>query len=183
MLAEPEATHEFQRIVPHEYFVIHKQISGEANYVKKLKKIFAAWDGKKFPSTGRVDFILEPTEKLINKGWEIGCIGVEIKSSFAIENKAGRAITQLLDYQSCTYQLRGKTTELSMIFLFPYRKTYHEIASIMQQEGLGFVRHLPKYDKVFQLLQPNSNEPVFSLLSNGEIEIRKPRFGKKFGHR
>ena len=152
--------------------------------MKKLKKIFAAWDGRNIPNSGVVDFILEPTDELINNGWEIGCLGVEIKSSYAIENKPGRAIVQILDYQSCSYNLSNGTTELSMIFLYPYRRTGGYIASIMQQEGLGFVRYMPRYDKQFQLLQANtSNEPVFTYFANGEVEIRRPRYGKKFGHR
>jgi hypothetical protein len=183
MLTEIEATKKFYQIVPLEYFKIHKQIRGKAIFVKKFKKIFSVLDGTKCQNTVMIDFILEPTDKLLEEGWEIGCIGIEIKSSFGIEKIAGRALCQILDYQSCMYKLPEMTTELSMIFLYPYRKTYHEVSSIMQQEGLGFVRELPEYGKAFQLLQANSNEPVFSLLADGDIEIRRPRYGKKFGHR
>jgi hypothetical protein len=109
---------------------------------------------------------------------------VEIKSSFAVEKNAGKAITQILDYQSCLYSLPSGDTELSMIFLFPYRYTAELIASIMQQEGLGFVSANPSYEARFRLLQANtSNEPVLTYYANGKVEIRRPRYGKKFGHR
>lgn len=181
MLTEKKATEQFINCVPIEYFNVHKQCKGEALYVKKLKRIFADWDKKKVPVSGVIDFILEPTDLLEKMGWEIGCIGVEVKSSFHINEKPGRAIVQILDYQSCTYQLPNRRTELSMIFLFPYRYTALFIASIMQQEGLGFVRYYPP-ERNFQLLQANSNEAIFTH-STGEVQIRRPRYGKKFGHR
>lgn len=184
MLTEKEATEQFISCIPAEYFCVHKQCKGEATYVKKLKRQFAGWDKRKVPMGGIVDFILEPTSLLEKCGWEIGCIGVEIKSSFDIENKPGKAIVQILDYQSCIYSLPSGKTELSMIFLFPYRYTANYIASIMQQEGLGFVRSDPSFDARFRLLQANtSNEPVFTYYANGKVEIRRPRYGKKFGHR
>lgn len=184
MLTEEEATEQFISCIPAEYFKVYPQRKGEAIYVKKLKRQFADWDKRKVPMGGRVDFILEPTSLLEKCGWEIGCIGVEIKSSFDIKYKPGKAIVQVLDYQSCMYSLpTGKTTELSMIFLFPYRYTAGLIASIMQQEGLGFVSSDPSYDARFRLLQANSNEPVFTYYANGKVEIRRPRYGKTFGHR
>lgn len=72
---------------------------------------------EKYPQQWSSRFYIKPTEELINHGWEIGCVGVEIQSSYTIENKPGRAIVQILDYQSCTYNLSSGTTELSMIFL------------------------------------------------------------------
>lgn len=183
-LTENQATEQFKSSVPREYFNIHPQCKGEAIYVKKLKKIFANWDQRPIPSFGIVDFILEPTEKLLEKGWGIGCVGIEIKSSFQIQTKPGKAIVQILDYQSCCYPLENGKAELSMIFLFPFRETAHDIASIMQQEGLGFVRCNLHYGIKFQLLQANtSHEPVFTLYKDGRVNIRKPRYGKKFGHR
>ncbi|MEW6660273.1 MAG: hypothetical protein AB1424_16635 [Thermodesulfobacteriota bacterium] len=184
MLTEKQATEQFINCVPAEYFYVHRQCKGEAIYVKKLKKIFADWDNKKVPVRGVIDFILEPTALLEEKGWEIGCIGVEIKSSFDIEEKPGKAIVQILDYQSCIYSLPNGSTELSMIFLFPYIETASFIASIMLQEGLGLVKYNPSYENIFQLLHANtSHEPIFTYYSNGKIEIRRPRYGKRFGHR
>ena len=184
MLTEEQATERFIRAVPTECFNMHKQCRGKALYVKKLKRLFANWDQKPPPSTVKVDFILEPTASLLKQGWEIGCVGVEIKSSFNILNRPGRAIAQILDYQSCEYSLPSGRTELSMLFLFPYRETGGLIASIMQQEGLGFVQYEPKYEPQFRLLHANtSHEPVFNYYSNERIEIRRPRYGKKFGHR
>jgi hypothetical protein len=184
ILTEKQAKEQFINCVPAEYFYVHKECKGEAIYVKKLKKIFANWDRRKVPANGIIDFILEPTSLLIEKNWEIGCIGVEIKSSFDIKNKSGKAIVQILDYQSCIYSLPNGRTELSMIFLFPYIETASFIASIMQQEGLGLVKYNPSYENKFQLLQANtSHEPIFTYYTNGKIEIRRPRYGKKFGHR
>jgi hypothetical protein len=183
-LTEKQAAEQFVSSVPKKYFMIHSQCRGEAIYVKRLKKIFACWDEKAVPNYGLIDFILEPTNRLLEKGWEIGCVGVEIKSSFQIDKKPGKAIVQILDYQSCKYQLNGRETELSMIFLFPFRETANDIASIMQQEGLGFVRCKLNYGIEFQLLQANtSHEPVFTSYNDGRMSIRRPRYGKKFGHR
>jgi len=183
MLTEKQAREEFISGIPTEYFHVHKECKGKPLFLKKMKRLFADWDQK--PSLGhvKVDFILEPTESLLKQGWEIGCVGVEIKSSFNILGRPGRAIAQILDYQSCEYSLPNGNTELSMIFLFPFRETGKLIASIMQQNSLGFARYKTEYGPQFALLQANSNEPVFSYFSNGKIEIRRPRFGKRFGHR
>ncbi len=186
MLTEKQATEKFISGVPSEFFHLHKQCKGKARYVKKLKQLFAGWDNKPLPGYGIVDFILEPTDSLLKQGWEIGCVGVEIKSSFNLIAKPGRAIAQILDYQSCEYSLPNGNIpeELSMIFLFPFRETGCLIASIMQQEGLGFVRYDPKFEPQFRLLHANtSHEPVFNYYSDGSVEIRRPRYGKKFGHR
>lgn len=183
MLTEKEATRQFISCIPTECFNVHKQCKGQATHVKKLKKLFAEWDDRKVPDSGIVDFILEPTRLLEKHGWALGCVGVEIKSSFDILNNPGKAIVQILDYQSCNYSIPGGNTELSMIFLYPYRETAKEIASIMQQEGLGLVRCDPEIH-LFRLLHANtSHEPVFTYNANGEIHIRKPRYGKRFGHR
>ena len=182
MPTEREAVKQFESCVPKEYFSIHPQCRGKAVFVKKLKRLFAEWDGRTEPQGGVIDFILEPTELLKERGWKIGCVGVEIKSTKILKDRPGKAIAQILDYQACSYKLPSSIdTELSMIFLFPYRYSAKLLGSIMQQEGLGFVRYIPKLN-LFQLLQANSNEPVFSL-QNGEVIVRKPRFGKRFGHR
>ena len=183
MLTEKEATIQFSICVPSKYFKIHRQCRGRAIFVKKLKRLFAEWDNRNTPKGGIIDYILEPTELLLNMGWKIGSVGVEIKSSYMIEKYPGRAIVQILDYQACKYSLPDCETELSMIFLYPYRKAMSFLGSIMQQEGLGFVRYEPAYDWPFQLLQANSNEPVFSHRFDDQVEIRIPRYGKKFGHR
>ena len=46
---------------------------------------------EKYPQQWSSRFYIKPTEELINHGWEIGCVGVEIQSSYTIENKPGRA--------------------------------------------------------------------------------------------
>jgi len=183
-LTEKQATEQFLMCVPSEYFKIHRQCKGEPIYLKKLKRDFLNWDQKPVPKYGLVDFILEPTDELMKKGWEIGCVGVEIKSTFQINKNPGKAIVQILDYQSCKYSLNGNETELSMIYLFPFIETAYYIASIMMQEGLGFVRCKLNYGIKFQLLQANtSHEPVFNYYDDGDISIRRPRYGKRFGHR
>ncbi|MCL4500379.1 MAG: hypothetical protein M1438_00810 [Deltaproteobacteria bacterium] len=183
ILTEKQAAENFINCVPSDYFNIYRECKGEAIYVKKLKRLFAYWDNKKVPTSGKIDFILEPTDLLEKIGWEIGCIGVEVKSSSLINKKPGKAIAQILDYQSRIYSLPNGKAELSMIFLFPYRDTAEFIASIMQQEGLGFVKYEPCYGN-FQLLHPNtSHEFIFAYSSNGEVQIRRPRYGKRFGHR
>jgi len=181
-LTEKEARKIFEEVVPRGCFSVHKECAGTAKLMKKIKRLFAEWDDKSEQKGGRIDFILEPTPLLIERGWKLGCVGVEIKSSKMLKNHVGRAVAQCLDYQACSYELPNGETELSMIFLYPYRCSKGLLGSIMLQEGLGFVRYFPDSFK-FQLQQANSNEPVFSYDLFGNAEVKPPRFGKRFGHR
>tara|TARA_R110000868_G_scaffold158641_1_gene386925 strand:+ start:333 stop:911 length:579 start_codon:yes stop_codon:yes gene_type:complete len=52
--------------------------------------------------TGRIDYVLTPRKPLLDKGWQMGCIGVEVKKS---GYKAGPLICQMIDYSKAVFRL------------------------------------------------------------------------------
>jgi hypothetical protein len=90
------------------------------------------------PQTPRIDFILKPTEELVNQGWEHGCIGVECKKS---GEKIGPAVTQILDYHGSVFKLdpSGTTVMLEWIFIWPLQTVIGDMASVMNRNRIGWI--------------------------------------------
>ena len=85
--------------------------------------------------TLRIDRVLIPTTKMLEAGWTRGAIGVEIKKSGI---KAGRPLSQLLDYGRCTWRLpSGITVVCRYNVLWPLDRQHGIVASIMQQNRVG----------------------------------------------
>lgn len=85
----------------------------------------------------RVDFILQPTERLTSQGWpDDNWIIVECKKSgIAI----GPAISQLIDYVRCEFEINGQLIRPTWGFVWPAAKQAHAIASIMAHQHVGTV--------------------------------------------
>ena len=102
-----------------EYFSIYREQIGQPLYTKPIKRLFHHWGARDLKKNYKIDFILEPKDKLLSAGWELGCIGVEAKPTPLEGSKFGKAISQMLDYQSAAFKLgdHSEAQELSMIFL------------------------------------------------------------------
>ena len=93
--------------------------------------------------TGRIDYVLTPKKKLLDAGWRMGIIGVEVKKS---GHKAGPLICQMIDYSKAIYRLPeatgGSLVCLTAVFCFPeLTGRSYAIESIMAQHRLGYARH------------------------------------------
>ena len=87
------------------------------------------------PKTVRADILLLPRPRLLAAGWGDGAIVVEVKRS---GEKTGPGYSQLLDYLNTAWPLAGGVCVLPTFgFLFPVRKRFGPLASIMAQQHIG----------------------------------------------
>jgi hypothetical protein len=176
---EPQAKKYLEGILPREFFNIYKECKGVIQSIKPIKQLYINWKKTKIPKYLKIDYILEPTEKLLKAGWEIGYIGVEVKRTN--ERMYGKILSQIFDYQNCLFEIPGNNNKipLSMIFLFPYERFYSLMASIMLQEGIGVIRYYQQ-QSTFKLLHGNGMNPILSIWETG-FQVHRPRFGYVIG--
>jgi hypothetical protein len=131
----------------------------------------------------KIDYVLEPKPDLLTAGWELGCIGVEAKPSSLDGSKFGRAVSQMLDYQSAAFTIgdNSEPRELSMIFLLGPDRFHGVEASILMQEGIGLMRISERIPEV-KLLHGNGMHPILTI-HDRSVEYKRPRFGMGTGHR
>jgi len=89
--------------------------------------------------TGRIDYVLTPKAPLLNLGWQMGCIGVEVKKS---GHKAGPLICQMIDYSKAVFRLPESCGSclvcMTSIICFPELKGGHgAMQSIMANNRIG----------------------------------------------
>jgi hypothetical protein len=163
------------------YFYIHSEIVGRPVYVKPIKRLFEKWGVRSLKKSYKIDFVLEPKEGLLQRGWDLGCIGIEVKSSSLVGSKFGKAVSQIMDYQTSAFKLENhnEAKELSMIFLLGPDRFHGVEASILMQEGIGLIRI---NDFEVRFLHGNGMHPILTL-SEGVIEYERPHFGIGTGHR
>lgn len=184
-VTEPDAKIEFLKKVPRNYFDVHEEVQGTPKFIKPIKRLFHKWGIGKEKNEYRIDFVLCPTKQCLAIGWDLGPIGVEVKKYPLVGKDAGKAISQMMDYQIAEFRLPdGDEKELSMIFLYSSSasKSYAGTeASIMMQEGIGLVRTFKK-SMSFQLVHANGNCPIFDY-DVANAKYSRPKFGYKTGHR
>ena len=91
-----------------------------------------------------IDFILIPTKKARDNGWNYGPVGVETKA-FGV--KTGPAYSQALDYRDCIWEFDEKLhpnfwINLKYIFVFPHdndQSVVGVMASIESQQRIGHI--------------------------------------------
>lgn len=88
--------------------------------------------------TPRIDFLLAPSDKLLNMGWTNGAIGVEAKGSGV---KIGPVVSQAMDYTRASFETQRGLITPSAVFLYPVNsKPQHDIESVMTSNRIGIVR-------------------------------------------
>ena len=91
-------------------------------------------------ATGIIDFVLTPKKKLIDKGWAMGCVGVEVKKS---GHKAGPLICQMIDYSKAVFRLPETSGSvlvcMTAICAFPAFDTFGAIQSVLANHRCGVV--------------------------------------------
>lgn len=122
---EEEAAEAFDMALPPNCFRVHKEVKGTPIYNNSYKR------GKDY----RIDRLLIPTKPLINNGWDIGAVGVEIKRS---KYPMGDVINQAHDYTSTTWRLEnGIHLMSSWVLVFPAALPVGFEAKIMGNLRIG----------------------------------------------
>ena len=88
------------------------------------------------PSKGcRIDFVVSPSLKLMEMGWRLGPIFIEVKRS---NTKIGKVIVQCIDYRNAVFEVApGFWVEPQWIFIFPLSHPAGDIASVMAHNCVG----------------------------------------------
>jgi hypothetical protein len=130
-----------------------------------------------YPDTGRIDFLLTPTQKLIAAGWEAGIVGVEVKKS---GHKAGPLVTQMKDYRNAVYRIKnGILVVPSIVCCFPpLTSVKGSLQSIMANNALGCAR-VKNHDTSFLVDSTN----VFACDIGGNVTVKPLKSGYKNGSR
>ena len=156
---ELEACQDFDKLISMTSWIVHKEVTGE------IRQPRCGADSKQ---SLRIDRILEPSQELINSGWEHGFIGVEIKSS---NLKLGPVINQVIDYSRCSWKLSGgRRVECEYNFIWKVAAIGGNLASIMTGNKIGIATtkfiNCPR-EEMSSFPFYRDRKPVFSLTFNG----------------
>lgn len=169
------------RVIDH--FNVYGERRGTPQYIKPVKRLFDGWGLRSAKKKFVIDFVLEPKESALAAGWELGCVGIEAKQSPLVGSKFGKAVSQILDYQTAKFDLAPnlEACELSMIFLLGPDRFHGTEASILMQEGIGLLK-ISDFEAEVKFLHGNGSHPILTL-RDGLVEYRRPQFGMGSGHR
>ena len=91
--------------------------------------------------SGRIDYVLTPKKHLIDIGWRMGCIGIEVKKS---GHKTGPLVCQMIDYSKAIYRLPDACGNslvcMTCVVAFPAFCAKGPLESIMANHRCGVVR-------------------------------------------
>lgn len=133
----------------------------------------------------RVDFILEPKQRLVSQGWpEDNWIVVECKKSgIAI----GPAVSQLIDYVRCEFHVDGRVVQPTWGFIWPAAKQAHAIASVMAHQHVGTVSterlRRPDYSRKRVEFHCGESRMMTITPDNVDVITKNLRIGRKSGSR
>lgn len=107
-------------------FAVTPEVSGTMQYLRPQQT----------QSGVRIDRILFPRKKLIDRGWRNGVVGIEIKKS---GHPAGPLVAQAEDYMQSVFTFdSGVSVCLNSVYLFPCFQAGGIAASILAQRRIGF---------------------------------------------
>lgn len=125
----------------------------------------------------RIDRVLVPGGALLESGWRLGAIGIEVKRSGV---KIGPPLAQALDYTRSAWTLgNGVTLLLGAVFLWPMSKQHGPIASVMAQNRVGSASFSPWSLLYLQL----GEETAINVRFDGEVHLGNGTAGRKVGSR
>lgn len=131
----------------------------------------------------RIDRILTPQKRILELGWADGCIGVEGKASNV---KAGRVISQALDYTRCVFRLNEYAPGLLLmptwIFIYPFENPYGDLESVMAQNRIGYAK-ANKWSGKETLEFSCSGQNAIFIDGNGALTCQHLPMGFKRGSR
>ena len=143
----------------------------EAEVPGTLEYVLHGQDTPKRPL--KIDRILFPTEKLLERGWNHGPIGVEIKAD---KSPLHKTMLQCFDYRRCFFQPRNHPpTHLRYVAMYPF-PTQHVPSLLI---GLGLATCYVNTYGDFCLHSGDIN--LMPRWNSGTI--RQVNTGRKFGSR
>ena len=150
-------------------FKVHKEVVGE--YVQAR---YGTGN-----NDARIDRLLIPLTPAINAGWLHGAIGIEGKKS---ETKAGKPVSQALDYTRCAFELQtgvpGLLITPKWIFIYPFESPTGDILSVALNNRIGFC------SKTHDGLRFSCGAFVaIDIGLDGSIKVKSPTMGNKRGSR
>ena len=124
--SEKTSAEAFDNLINLNLWVVHKEVNGHLMHPRPFAN---------GTNNLRIDRLLIPTNELINMGWNLGAVGIEIKAS----NKLlGPIISQVLDYQRCIWKLKnGIMIACSHYFIWELNNLGENLQSIMAQNRIG----------------------------------------------
>ncbi len=152
------------------YFTVYEEVRGTHLQPRPGQK----------PSNVRIDVVLSPTKALVEMGWKLGMIGVEVKRSGV---KVGQPLAQMVDYTRSVFEFDGgRLAMLNLVLLYPWNGPGGgPFASMVAQNRLGGITPWDGGDG----LTFHSGHTFATINDNGEIELRNNvhRQGLKAGSR
>lgn len=125
----------------------------------------------------RIDRILIPLRRAIDSGWQHGAIGIEGKKS---GTKIGKVISQAMDYSRCVFEIdNGFLMMLQWVFIWPVEATTGDVASLMAQQRIGWIKSSKSRPLVFGCGGTNGLE----IDSNFCVTAKRLPMGNKAGNR
>lgn len=125
----------------------------------------------------RIDRILLPSRKLVERGWTTGAIGVECKKS---GHKIGPVVAQCLDYRGACFRMpeSGHMVMLDQCFIWPLDKVRGDLLSVMTQHRIGGV-----YEAYGKLIFWMGGTNVLEIRNNAQFDVKPILAGRKGGSR
>ena len=129
------------------------------------------------PKRPRIDRILIPKRRLLDAGWKHGAIGIEAKTS---GKKAGRAVSQALDYHRANFEWRGFLIECDWIFMWPMQRVTNDLGSVMVNNRIGTAEPLGESGIVFMA----DATRAIQVRDDGDLYVcNELKTGRKMGSR
>jgi len=136
-------------------FAVTPEVSGTMQYLRPQQT----------KSGVRIDRILFPRKKLIERGWRNGVVGIEIKKS---GHPAGPLVAQAEDYMQSVFTFQtGVSVCLHSVFLFPSFPVAGIAASILSQRRIGFAGE----DRSGRLTLTLNNTSLLRYAFEGDLRI------------
>lgn len=163
---EDEAKLDFIAHVNDDHWYVEQEVTGEVVFPKPGCRL----------ATVRVDYVLYPKMQLIESGWSVGPICVEVKKSGV---KLGPVICQAQDYMRCTFNgPYGMRFRPQFCVIFPLARVGETTQSIMSDGRIGH-SHIGD-DRVLRVYLNGQ----MAYTERGGVFLRSAlKSGKKFGSR
>lgn len=126
----------------------------------------------------RIDRILIPRQRLIDAGWSLGAIGIEIKRSGV---RVGPPLAPAIDYVRSAWTIRpdGLAIVLGACFVWPMDKQSGPLCSLMSNTRVGSA----SFSNYESLVLTLGEEHVLRVATSGEFRVRDAGTGRQVGSR
>jgi DNA-binding transcriptional ArsR family regulator len=162
----------------------HLQPLQEAGYLRIYReaqgRYFSNKPGCEEKRGCRLDFLIQPTQKLIELGWE-ATFGIECKRT---SDRLGKAVCQCLDYKHAVFLVGGTRVYPEYLFLWPLPRQTNAIESVMTQNNIGTAE--PQYGGGGIVFKMGSTNVIHTNTYKAKIVVRPSAdiaTGKKVGSR